>query len=78
MNNEQIQEALAPLTRPSYVDVDTVFDEARNCDFSHSTGGGILRERFADVFLPFIHVCVEQQEGLEVGGAYLMSSFMSM
>ena len=66
MNNEQIQEALEPLARPSYVDVDAVFDEARNCDYS--TGGGILREKFADVFLPFIRVCVEQQEGLEVGG----------
>ena len=72
MNNEQIREALAPLARPSYVDVDAVFDEARNCDFSHSTGGGILREKFADVFLPFISVCVEQQEGLEVRVIFML------
>ena len=65
LENEQIRAALEAQSAPGYVDSDGLFDEARNCDYSHAFGG-ITRERFMEHFLPFIQVCVEQQEGMEV------------
>jgi len=65
LGNEQIRSSLETQHASNYVDTDGLFDESRNCDYSH-TAGGITRERFTTCFLPFIRVCVEQVEGLEV------------
>lgn len=65
LENEEIQSSLEAQHASNYVDTDGLFDESRNCDYSHAAGG-ITRERFTTCFLPFICVCVEQVEGLEV------------
>ena len=66
LTNERIQEELQNLQEASYVDRDLLFDETRNCDYSH-TSGGVSRDRFLNHYHSFIRVCVQQQ-GLEVGG----------
>ena len=48
------------------MDQDGLFDETRNCDYSHSSGG-VSRERFVTHYHAFIRECVRQRE-LEVGG----------
>ena len=73
LENDQIRAALEAQGAPTYVDTDGLFDEARNCDYSHIFGG-ITRERFIEHFLPFIRVCVEQQEGMEVRGRRELSA----
>ena len=65
LNNLELQQALNEQSDPAYCDKDPLFDEVRNSDFSHRHNG-ILKERFATVFQPFLEVCVER-EGLEVG-----------
>ena len=65
LGNEQIRSSLEAQHASNYVDTDGLFDDSRNCDYSHAAGG-ITRERFTTCFLPFIRVCVEQVEGLEV------------
>ena len=67
LSNDRIREELCSLAEDSYVDRDVLFDEMRNCDYSH-TARGVSRERFVVYFHPFIQVCVQQQqqEGLEV------------
>ena len=65
LGNEQIRSSLEAQHASNYVDTDGLFDELRNCDYSHAASG-ITRERFTTCFLPFIRVCVEQVEGLEV------------
>jgi hypothetical protein len=64
LNNEGIRESLQRLHRPACVDQDTLFDETRNCDYSHSSGG-VSRDRFVIYYLTFIKECVSQQ-GLEI------------
>ena len=73
LENDQIRAALEAQGAPTYVDTDGLFDEARNCDYSH-VSGGITRERFIEHFLPFIRVCVEQQERMEVRGKRELSA----
>ena len=64
LENEQVHAALEALGQPDYYDSDILFDEARNCDYSH-TSGGIVKQQFIHHFHSFIRVCVEQQH-LEV------------
>lgn len=64
LTNEGIRESLARLHIPTYVDQDGLFDETRNCDYSH-TSGGVSRERFVTYYLSFISECVNQR-GLQV------------
>ena len=64
LENTALQEALQEQSDPAYCDTDPLFDESRDNDFSHRHGG-ILKERFANVFQPFLQVCVER-EGLDV------------
>lgn len=65
LSSLELQQALHEQSDPAYCDKDPLFDEARNSDFSHRHNG-ILKERFATVFHPFLEICVER-EGLEVG-----------
>ncbi|CAI8048371.1 Pecanex-like protein 1 [Geodia barretti] len=58
--NQGIRDALSRLHNTSYVDQDALFDETRNCDYSHSLGG-VSRERFIVYYLTFIRECVTQQ-----------------
>ncbi len=64
LENGDLEAQLQEQSSPSYCDKDPLFDESRNSDYSHRHGG-VLKERFATVFQPFLQVCVEQ-EGLEV------------
>lgn len=64
LENTALQESLQEQSDPMYCDTDPLFDESRDNDFSHRHGG-ILKERFAIVFQPFLKVCVER-EGLDV------------
>lgn len=70
--NEGIRESLARLHIPTYVDQDILFDETRNCDYSH-TSGGVSRERFVTYYLTFISECVNQR-GLQVHMQYVLSN----
>jgi hypothetical protein len=58
--NEQVRSALEALSQLDYADRDILFDEARNCDYTH-IARGIVKEQFIHHFHPFIRVCVEQQ-----------------
>ena len=60
LENDQVRSALEALSQPDYSDPDILFDEARNCDYSHISRG-IVKQQFIDHFHPFIRVCVEQQ-----------------
>ena len=60
LQNEQVRSALEALSQLDYSDRDILFDEARNCDYSHISRG-IVKEQFIHHFHPFIRVCVEQQ-----------------
>ena len=64
LENEGLREALQRQHEAGYVDPDPLFDESRNCDYTHSSRG-VERHQFVACFQPFIQVCVEQQ-GLEV------------
>ena len=68
LTNQGIRGTLARLHDASYVDQDALFDETRNCDYSHSLGG-VSRERFIIYYLTFIRECVTQQ-GLDVSCNY--------
>ena len=74
LTNQDIREALARLHFPSYVDQDALFDETRNCDYSHSVGG-VSRERFVVYYLTFIRECVSQQ-GLDVSCSIYLYLFL--
>ena len=71
LENEQVRGALEALRQPDYYDPDILFDEARNCDYSHASGG-LVKQQFINHFHPFIRVCVEQQR-IEVS-SYLWHS----
>ncbi len=64
LENTYLQEALLEQSDTTYCDRDPLFDESRDSDFSHRHGG-ILKERFALIFQPFLKVCVDR-ENLDV------------
>ena len=64
LESESLQVLLQAQSDPLYCDTDPLFDEPRNCDFSHRHGG-LLKERFVTLCEPFLRVCVER-EGLDV------------
>ncbi|XP_019858793.1 PREDICTED: pecanex-like protein 1 isoform X1 [Amphimedon queenslandica] len=59
LSNEQLQESLALLTDPDSSDLDPLFDQHRNIDYS-STSGGISRRNFVTSHYDFILTCVRK------------------
>ena len=68
LTNQGIIDSLARLHSTSYVDQDILFDETRNCDYSHSQGA-VSRERFVSCYHAFIKECVSQR-GLDVSSCH--------
>ncbi len=63
MDSERLREALQEQSDPKYCDTDPLFDESRNSDYSNRHRG-ILKERFATNYQPYLNICV-QKEGLD-------------
>ena len=68
LENETLQDFLREQSQLAYVDTDPLFDESKNCDFSHRHNG-IHKELFSTRFQPYLGVCVDH-EGLDVSEKY--------
>ncbi len=65
IENEALQGLLQDQSNSTYVEADELFDESKNCDYSHRHNG-ILKETFVQKFQPYLRVCCEA-EGVDVG-----------
>jgi len=64
LENENLQGLLREQGELTYIESDPLFDESKNCDYSHRHNG-ILKENFARRFEGFLECC-RFVEGIDV------------